>query len=467
MSQLLKSYSVFGCLIISMINSIFSSLPAQTPNDSISLEQAIDLAKKNYPSIKAKNWNIERSKSNVSLARLAYLPQLNVNLQANYSSLNNIYGLFYPQNVVLPISGPVSTGNRYSGVFGSAAGILMTWEPYTFGKRHADLKEAHSEQKVAEAELAYEVFNHQIKLIDTYLEWLASLELIHVQQSNLERALVLYRSAKVLAGNGLKPGIDTSLAKAEIARARIQLIKARESEAVYKTRLNELLGFSKDSGSFIAKDLSKKPVIDTSADRPMSDQHPSLLLYQSKVNTLQAKSLAIKRNYYPKINLYSTGFARGSGGSVNGNLDRSLHGLAFSKYNYALGATLMLYVFDYPAVRTRYEAASYQRKEQEELSHEEKLRLDNENNIALIKIKAAMKTADMSYAELDAAKESYTRITTMYSSGLSTETDVAQVQYLLNSSEIQYIISRIMIYKAGLYKAGVLGNIDYFLQTLK
>jgi MFS family permease len=57
--------------------------------------------------------------------------------QANRATDNNITGLVLPQSIIAPISGPVPTRTSNRSAWGSAAGLLFSWEPFDFGYRGA------------------------------------------------------------------------------------------------------------------------------------------------------------------------------------------------------------------------------------------------------------------------------------------------------------------------------------------
>ncbi|MFW1545123.1 hypothetical protein ACEWAO_23525, partial [Vibrio parahaemolyticus] len=78
---------------------------------------------------------------------------------------NNIIGMAYPP-LLIPISGPPSTGNNYNGVFGSATGLLLNWRPVTFGQRSAQLDLAKQQVQATLADASNEIFQHKIKVIN-------------------------------------------------------------------------------------------------------------------------------------------------------------------------------------------------------------------------------------------------------------------------------------------------------------
>ena len=124
------------------------------PESPLTLDQAVDFALANYPAVRASMERALASKEGINLSRTAYLPRTDLLWQSNRATRNNIFGLLLPQSVVPPISGPVLPGTSDRGVWGSAAGILVSWEPFDFGYRGANVGVAKAAQGRANAELS-------------------------------------------------------------------------------------------------------------------------------------------------------------------------------------------------------------------------------------------------------------------------------------------------------------------------
>jgi outer membrane protein len=97
------------------------------------LQEILKQAETNYPLLKAKGYEVQARKDQVAFAKSTALPSLDAAYQLNYATYNNITGMAIGQYV--PISGPPSTSNTYDAVFGSAGGLVLNWEPFTFGQR--------------------------------------------------------------------------------------------------------------------------------------------------------------------------------------------------------------------------------------------------------------------------------------------------------------------------------------------
>src|SRR5512146_2205249 len=130
---------------------------AQQPGSgasSLTLDGAVEYALSHYPAIRTAMERRTAARGGIGLARTAYLPSANALWQGNRATRNNIFGLLLPQSVVPSISGPVLTSTSNRRVWGSAAGLLVCWEPFDFGYRRAEVDAARASERVASAGVA-------------------------------------------------------------------------------------------------------------------------------------------------------------------------------------------------------------------------------------------------------------------------------------------------------------------------
>src|SRR6202051_4375370 len=106
---------------------------------TLTLPQAVENSLKNYPSIQVSQEQINAAAAGIQLARAAYLPRVDALAQVNRATRNNVFGLLLPQGVIPSISGPVLGSNNFGTAWGSAIGVLVTWEPFDFGLRKASV----------------------------------------------------------------------------------------------------------------------------------------------------------------------------------------------------------------------------------------------------------------------------------------------------------------------------------------
>lgn len=231
------------CLIVLVCKSAsLAQTSVKLPDESLTLDQAVDFALAHYPAVRASIESVVASKEGVSLSRTSYLPRTDLLWQSNRDTRNNIFGLLLPQSVVPSISGPVLSDTSDRGVWGSAAGILVSWEPFDFGYRGAAVDVARAAQARANAELSLTKLEVAGAVGDAFLRLAATQEQAKAAQADVDRRQVLATSVHALVKQELRPGADASRTDAELAAARIQLIRAQQAERENEATLAELLG---------------------------------------------------------------------------------------------------------------------------------------------------------------------------------------------------------------------------------
>src|SRR6516164_805341 len=142
--KLLRNVMLIGLFIVVSPSPVLQAQATSQKAEVFTLQRAISYALGHYPSVRAALEQIWAAQGGVSLASTNYLPSLNTLWQSNRATDNNIPGLLFQQGVVPPISGPVSATTSNRSVWGSATGVLLSWEPFDFGYRRATVNVAHS-----------------------------------------------------------------------------------------------------------------------------------------------------------------------------------------------------------------------------------------------------------------------------------------------------------------------------------
>ena len=210
----------FGVLL-----AIAAALPAQQ-SVTLTLPQAVESSLKNYPSIRVSQEQRNAASAAIRLARTAYLPKADALAQVNRATRNNVFGLLLPQSVVPSMSGPVIGSNNLGSVWGSAVGVLVTWEPFDFGLRSANIAVANAARAQSEAAVRRTQFDVAVTTADAYLTLVAAQEAARAAQAGVDRAEIVTRTTAAQVNAELRPGADQSRAEAELAAARTQRIQA-------------------------------------------------------------------------------------------------------------------------------------------------------------------------------------------------------------------------------------------------
>jgi len=440
--------------------------PVKLPERPLTLDQAVDFALANYPALRASMERALASKEGVSLSRTTYLPRTDLLWQSNRATRNNIFGLYLPQSVVPPISGPVLPSTSDRGVWGSMAGVLLSWEPFDFGYRGANVDLAKAAQGRANAELSLTKLDVAGAVGDAFLRLAAAQQQVKAAEADVDRRQVLSTSVHVLVKEELRPGADASRADAELAAAKIQLIRAqgveRESEATFA----ELLGVS---GTKVA--INDDSLLSTSptpyASQATLTNHPAAQVANSNLFETKAKEKVLSKSYYPRFNLQGSFSARGSGANPDGTFGTGTDGMDLMRHNWAVGLTATFSVLDFP---------SFHFKKQIEQSNEHAQQAEYEKTLQTLtaqaeRAKAAYDSAvlisENTPVELEAARLGETQANARYQASLAPIVEVAEAQRLLLQAEIEDNLARLTVWRALLGEAVAQGDLQPFLELAR
>jgi len=321
----------------------------------LTLGEIVEDTLKNYPSIRVSQEQINAASAGIQLARTAYLPRVDALAQVNRATRNNAFGMLLPQSVLPAISGPVIGSNNFGTVWGSAVGVLVSWEPFDFGLRQANVEIASSARARSEATLKRTEFEMAVSAADAYLTLAAAQEMVRAAQAGVDRADIILRTTRALSDAQLRPGADTSRAEAERAASRTQLIQAQQAVEVARATISQFSGIDLSRIAISAQRLLELPPDEALA--PMNPSANPIAAEQSAaIEQTRAQLRALERSYFPRFFAQASAFARGTGAELDGNRMGALNGLAPSVQNYGVGFTVTFPVFELPAIRARQNA---------------------------------------------------------------------------------------------------------------
>jgi len=425
------------------------------------LAELLQQAPTNYPLLKAKGYEVQARKDLVLFTKSSALPSLDAAYQVNYATHNNITGMAMGAGFV-PISGPPSAENDYTGVFGTVGGLILNWEPFTFGQRKSKIESAKAYQEYQEADATQEIFQHQIRTANAYLDVVMAEELIKVFSKNLERAQENLRIVRSLTLSGLRPGVDTALFNAELSRAKIELLNYEKLKETQQLVLSELLGGGPDEFSIDSSYFKKLPEVTTPAE---TIDHPLITLSASRIRINQTGKTSLQRTLNPKLSFWGTGYARGSGIRYDGDVNAE-NGLSFTRYNYGAGLVLSVPLLRFANVRHQVNAKEALIRAEEERLNLVKLQLEKQNQVANVTLEKTLKIAHESPKFFQSAEFGYRTLLSRYNSGLVNYADLVQAQYTLVKGEIDLKKSYLDAWKALLYKSAVEGDLTIFFNQL-
>ncbi|PYR63119.1 MAG: hypothetical protein DMF91_04440 [Acidobacteria bacterium] len=99
------SWRWIGLAVVGCVLSPGRAAAQPAASGPLSLNDAIQLALKNYPAIKESRARAQAADAGIGVARTAFLPRLDLIWQENRATTNNIFGVLLPQS-----TSPIASG---------------------------------------------------------------------------------------------------------------------------------------------------------------------------------------------------------------------------------------------------------------------------------------------------------------------------------------------------------------------
>jgi outer membrane protein len=475
LESLMDGSAMFRTLVIVTGVAVCApAVQAQTPPSAqahvpqvFTLPDALQFAVDHYPTVKVALEQVNASMAGVGVAKAAYLPRLDGLWQTNRATVNNVTGLLLPQSVVPGISGPPPASASSASTWGSAAGALFSWEVYDFGLRAAGVHGAQAAVTRARADESITRLEVQRAVGVAFLAVVQAEQAVTAAQADLERRTVLFRAARTLVDNQLRPGAEASRADAERAAADTRAILARQALTLAQTTLARVLGSTAGPVRVNAVKLldstpASAPAV---AQAGASAAHPLIEARQAAVDLARAHEDVLAAANRPRLYLQSALFARGSGATFNGTLEGGANGLGLERGNWAGGVQVVFPdLFGFSSVRARRAAAAASTRAEAARREEAVIAITTEQQAAAAMIEAARAVAANTPVQLAAARQTETQATARFQAGLGTIVEVADAQNLLAQAEYQDAAARVDVWRALLADAVAHGDLAPFVR---
>jgi len=428
--------------------------------EPLTLAQLVEMAGQKYPSVRVAEAEVRQAAAGIQLARTAYLPRVDAVAGVNRATYNNVAGLLLPSQILAPISGPVTGTNGVTSVWGTTVGVLATWEPFDFGLRAANVAAAEAGKRRLETGMAAARLQAELLAADSALTWLAAKQTAKAAQAGVDRAAEMERITEALVKAELRPGAESSLAQAETASAKMQVIRSRQSADEARAVLAVLIG--SEAVEMLDGRLLSLPEV--AQESPGVAGNPAVAAADGAIAESQAKLRALDRAYFPRFAVQGVSYARGTGAMPDGRMLGGANGLGPNVQNWGAGFTMTIPLLELPSIRSRKAAETAQLESERARREQVLLTLRMQRDKALAAYRAALELAQTTPAVSAAAKTGLEQVRARYRAGLGTALEVADAQRRLTQAEIDDSLARLHIWRARLAVYAAAGDLTPFLQ---
>jgi outer membrane protein TolC len=437
---------------------------AQTATSEMTLSQAISFALAHHPSLRARAALDRAAEARTSEARSGLLPDLDLVLQLNRATGNVLQGALFPMRNIPNVSGPPRPSQFDSGVFGTAAGIGVSWDVVGLERRMALVDVALAEQSRTGAGTDARRLEVAFTVADRYLNAASRAETVKAARASVERGKVFATIVKALVDQSLRPGVDLSRAQAELALASTQLIRAEQAHAAAQVDLAEALGIAGHPVAIAPGPLLELPPEFAAA---ASSKNPKLREAGAQAASAESRARATRLEYLPRLDVVGALWARGSGFSLTGAEGGGSSGLGPDTPNWAAGLCLTWPALEMVGTRARSRAEAAQldfaKAHEEEIAQAVLTEIEDARTI----LDGARRIAQNTPVALEAARQAEKQATARYKAGLATVIEVAEAQRLLAQAEIDDAVARLGVWDAMLLLARATGDLDPFLAAVQ
>jgi outer membrane protein TolC len=456
-----------------MLLFVFDNTTNAQSSQPLLLSDAINSGLKNFQSIKAKRNYLEASAALVQNTRNEYLPNVIASVQQDYGTINGQYGPLGAVGIPgVASSGPAGASQNWNASFGALYFVNTNWEFFTFGRLRSKISLANAQVQRDSADLMQEQFIHSVKIASAYLNLLTTQRLVQNAQANLDRTMFVQQAVTARTRSGLNAGVDSSIANAEVSRARLVLIDSRNNELQVRNQLAQLLNvvpvaFSLDT-SFISS-IPAEVKTNTSIT-----QNPQVKFFQSRINQSDVATAYLKRSILPGVNLFGVFQTRGSGfdyaysPTTNPKYTHDyFEGIKPTRSNYVAGLAIAWNITSIAKVKQQVKAQQFLTEAYKSEYDQVTTQLQDQLILADQRIENSLQSLHEVPQQYKAAADAFLQKSVLYKNGLTNIVDLQQALFALNRAETDRSVAYINVWQSLLLKAAASGDFDLFVKQVK
>jgi outer membrane protein TolC len=460
-------------IMMAMLLFVFDNPVNAQSSQPLLLSDAINSGLKNFQSIKAKRNYLQASAALVQNTRNEYLPNVIASVQQDYGTINGQYGPLGAVGIPgVASSGPVSNSQNWNASFGSLYFVNTNWEFFTFGRLKSKISLANAQVQRDSADLLQEQFIHSVKIASAYLNLLTTQRLVQNAQANLDRTMFVQQAVTARTRSGLNAGVDSSIANAEVSRARLVLIDARNNELQIRNQLAQLLNVAPVAFSLDTSFINSIPA-EVKTNTPIT-QNPQVKFYQSRVNQSDVATAYLKRSILPGVNLFGVFQTRGSGFDYSYSPVTNpkythdyFEGIKPSRSNYVAGLAIAWNITSIAKVKQQVKAQQFITEAYKSEYDQVTTQLQDQLILADQRIENSLQSLHEVPQQYKAAADAFLQKSVLYKNGLTNIVDLQQALFALNRADTDRSVAYINVWQSLLLKAAASGDFDLFVKQVK
>ena len=441
--------------------------PVLSQKPFLSLAALNDSADHYLPRLLEKKALVSSASSYITETKNQFLPFIRFNDQVNIASDNSLAGSYYSFGIIPSSSAGVRAANDYQAASGNLAVIAGEYDLVDFGYKNARVQYAQSAKNLSQSDLQREMYILHGRICRAYFNLMISEARMAVEKETVKRYDTILNIISALTISGIKPGSDSSLAKAELSKSRITYNQIYEQAINYREEISYLTGISPDQitiDSILMLIGKRKNILQMPADTAVNP----LIDYYANLNKLYlSNERLISKSYLPKIMLTAAGWARGSSIVYEDQYKSIPYGLGYQRFNYLAGIAFQYDLFNGLHKKDRLKTFGFEREASELELQQQVVNLASATRQAQNSIDITERNLLELPVQYQAAVDTYNQKIAQYKAGIISLIDLTNAAFVLDRSLNDYAVTTGNWYLAQLDKALATGNLPGFIQSLQ
>ncbi|MEG4114711.1 MULTISPECIES: TolC family protein [unclassified Microcoleus] len=420
--------------------------------ESITLQQAIDLARRNSQVLQIAGQQVEQSRAALREQQAALYPDLNFQMDASRSvSAGGELGIRAGQRRLNALANRTGQPAEQAGTnFGSNSlnsTLQLSYDVDLFGRRRANIRAAEEQLRLRELDVERQAEELRFDTAEAYYNLQNADGQVAIRQASVRNAQQSLRDAEALERAGVGTRFAVLQAQANLANEVQQLSVARRDQRVAQRRLAEILNVSQSANLTAADPVEQagswrlsleESIVQAFKNRPELEQQ----LVQRDISKQQRRSIQAGR--LPQLSV---------GGSYNvlgqdpDNPDPyTARGWADG---YSIRASLTWSIFDGGAANARVRQRDADITIAESRFDQLRNQVRREVEQAYFGLESSFENIETSEAGVLQSREALRLARLRFQAGVGTQTDVIQAETDLTRAE-RNRLSAIVTYNLGL-----------------
>ncbi|MEG4958782.1 MULTISPECIES: TolC family protein [unclassified Microcoleus] len=420
--------------------------------ESITLQQAIDLARRNSQVLQIAGQQVEQSRSALREQQAALYPDLNFQMDASRSvSAGGELGIRAQQRQLNSRANGTGQPAPQAGTnFGSNSlnsTLQLSYDIDLFGRRGANIRAAEEQLRLRELDVERQAEQLRFDTAEAYYNLQNSDGQVAIRQASVRNAQQSLRDAEALERAGVGTRFAVLQAQANLANEQQQLSVARRDQRVAQRRLAEILNISQSANLTAADPVEQagswrlsleESIVQAFRNRPELEQQ----LVQRDISKQQRRSIQAGR--LPQLSV---------GGSYNvlGQDPDNPNPYAARGWadGYSIRASLTWSIFDGGAANARVKQREADITIAESRFDQLRNQVRREVEQAYFGLESSFENIETSEAGVLQSREALRLARLRFQAGVGTQTDVIQAETDLTRAE-RNRLSAIVTYNLGL-----------------